>query len=91
MPRPKSITPYVQLLFVIPVDLKGRLDVYLFSEAEQRIPYGAYKEFFSSRIKEFFESDVLDLAPFMPNLAPGTAVVRGPAGTIAQLKRILET
>jgi len=91
MPRPRNIIPSIQVCIMLPEDVKGRLDLLLFSEVEGRIPLGAYQNFLVARIQEFFGSESLDLAPFLVNSPPGSAVVRGSPGTVQQLKRILET
>lgn len=38
----------------IPEDLRVKLDLFLVSPTEGRIPRGAYKEFFAERLREFF-------------------------------------
>lgn len=43
-----------QLRTSIPEDLRAKLDAYLYSPLEQRIPKGAYQDFICSRIREFF-------------------------------------
>lgn len=89
--RPRKVIPSTPLTVRLPMDLKAKIDLVLFSEVEGRIPQGAHQEFFTTMIKEFLASETLDLAIFIPHTQPGTAVVRGPVETIQQLKRILET
>lgn len=91
MPRPAKIVPSTPLFLRLPVDIRAKLDLVLFSEVEGCVPRGAYQEFFVERIKEFLTSESLDLAIFIPHTHPGTAVVRGRGETIEQLKRILGT
>ncbi len=55
MSRRPNIVPSVQLCLKLPEDIKAKLDLYLFSELEGRVPKGKYQEFFIERIKEFFE------------------------------------
>ena len=38
----------------IPADVKARLDLYLFSDVEGRIPKGAYSVFFEGLTRKFF-------------------------------------
>jgi hypothetical protein len=52
--RPASVLRPIKLTMVLPEDIRARLDLYLYSEVEQRIPHGAYQRFFVERIKEFF-------------------------------------
>lgn len=64
MSRPPNIIRPRALTLKLPEDVRGRLDLYLFSEVEQRIPVGAYQSFFLSRIREFFGWKREDLARF---------------------------
>lgn len=84
MPRRPAITPNVRLHTTLPPDISARLDLWLFSEAEGRVPKGAYQEFFVARTLEFFAEKTLDLAPFLGS-APGEFVVRAPVATLAAL------
>ncbi len=54
----------MQLCLKLPASTRTRLDLFLYSELEQRVPQGAYQNFFLERIREFFESRRLDLTPF---------------------------
>lgn len=54
-PRPKPIRPS-HLHVMIPEDLRARLDLYLWSNLEGRVPKGAYQKFISERIIEFFST-----------------------------------
>lgn len=53
--RPASVIPAVKFHIRLPVDVKVQLDLYLFSELEGRVPYGAYTKFFEERAREFFD------------------------------------
>jgi hypothetical protein len=64
MSRPPSIIPSSRINLAIPEDLRMKLDILLFSEVEGRVPKGAYQEFFSTRIREFFGWRRLSLEPF---------------------------
>jgi hypothetical protein len=54
MPRKPNIIPSIRLGTTIPEDLRAKLDLYLFSEIEGRVPQGAYQRFICERIREFF-------------------------------------
>lgn len=54
MPRRPNIERPAQLCLRLPETVKARLDLFLMSEAEGRIPKGAYQRFFLDRINEFF-------------------------------------
>ena len=56
MGRPFKIVPPVRIQLNLPQDLKTRLDLLLYSPSQQRVPYGAYTEFFTARLEEFFQS-----------------------------------
>ncbi len=64
MPRKANVDPPMQLCLKLPASTRTRLDLFLYSELEQRVPQGAYQNFFLERIREFFESRRLDLTPF---------------------------
>lgn len=71
----------------IPLDLRARLDLELVSAIEGRIPLGDISEFVTARLKEWFESDTLDLSLYG---FPAGYFVRGPAAMIVLLKQRLE-
>lgn len=52
--RPANIIPSDRINLHLPVDIKSRLDLHLFSSVEGRIPKGAYSKFFEERVREFF-------------------------------------
>lgn len=54
MPRPTLVTRPRKLTISLPGELATRLDLYLASPSQGRIPYGAHQEFFVERITEFF-------------------------------------
>ena len=49
---------------MLPPDLKARLDIILYSDLEGRVPKGAYKEFLTNRLVEYFHWQRLDLSPY---------------------------
>lgn len=89
MPRPKNAVPAKKLHIALPGDIGAKLDLHLYSEVEQRIPFAAHQRFVVERVREFFDSDALDLAPYFPEFAAGS-VVRGPRAVIEMLKKALE-
>ena len=54
MPRKPAINPSVNLHVMLPPQLAARLQLYLYSPVEGRIPQGAYQRFFTERLIEFF-------------------------------------
>ena len=87
MPRRPDVDRPTQLETSIPTSLRSRLDLHLYSEVEGRIPLGAYKEFFSERIREYFESRRLELSPYG---FPEGFYVYGPKDMIASLEHRLK-
>lgn len=45
--RPRKLTIH------LPEDVAVRLDLFLYSAAQQRIPFGSYQRFFVERVNEF--------------------------------------
>lgn len=64
MPRQPDIIRPTALHISLPENVRGRLDLILYSALEGRIPKGAYQRFFIQRIQEFFAWRRLDLAPY---------------------------
>ncbi len=89
MPRPTNTIPTVNLTVRLPQDIHARLALHLHSDLEGRIPFAAYQKFLTERIKEFFESDRLDLAPFA-GTTPDAFVVRGSPEAVAVLRKALK-
>lgn len=56
MPRPKNTVPTVFKNIALPADLAGKVDLFLWSEVEGKIPFGAQQEFFTRLVREFFQS-----------------------------------
>jgi hypothetical protein len=54
MPQPNIIRP-TKLTMHIPEDVRARMDLFLWSEVEQRVPKGAYQQFIVRLINRFFE------------------------------------
>jgi len=64
MGRRKELDARVSLYLMLPESVRARLDLFLYSEVEGRVPLGSYQQFFLERIREFFDSRRLDLSPF---------------------------
>jgi hypothetical protein len=87
MPRkPAPIPPY-KLKVSLPQDLMGRLTLDLWSDVEGRAPLGAYSEFVTARLREYYSRERLDLATIIPGLQPGVHVVTGDKESVAILRR----
>ena len=54
MPHP-NIIPSVKLNLALPLDIKTRLDLDLWSPIEKRVPKGAYQRLIVSLLREHFE------------------------------------
>lgn len=61
MPRKASVTPNKHLHTTIPADLAARLELYLYSEVEGRVPQGAYQEFVCRAIRNFFATRTINI------------------------------
>ena len=90
MPRSANVTPNRHLHTTLPADLAARLEAYLWSESEGKVPRSAIQTFLISRIREFFENREIDLAPYL-NTPAGEAIIQGRDPAIARLIRHLET
>ena len=64
MAKPKSLTPNAHLHIALKPELKVKLDLWLHSAVEERIPKGAHKEFVEQLIREFFEYKNTPLEPY---------------------------
>ena len=87
--RPPSIRKSSPLEVSLDEELRTRLDIKLWSEAEQRVPKGAYKTYFDRLVARDLSDAVLDLAPFA-GTAPGEATIRGSASAIAIITALLK-
>ncbi len=87
MPRPADIDRPTQLVLMLPTSIRARLDLFLFSSLEGRVPLGAYKAFFIERIQEFFGSRRLELERFG---LPAGFYVSGPVEMINALEERLK-
>ena len=53
MPRPPNIIRPTSLKTSIPEDLRGWLEVHLWSDTEQRVPHGAYQQLIVRLLREY--------------------------------------
>ena len=56
MPRPPNAQKGIDLHVVLPPDVGNWLEVYLYSEAQHRIPVGAKAAFITRLIRDFKEN-----------------------------------
>lgn len=84
MPKPKNVVPTEVLNTVIPIDVYTMMTSFLYSEAEGRVPHGAYSRFLSARIREYFTQRQLDLAPLV-GTPPGAFFISGTSEALEQL------
>ena len=89
MARRPSLIPTVKLHTVLPLDVRAKLDLFLYSEVEGKVPKDAISRFLAERIREFFEWKGIDLGPLIGEL-PGTYIIRGSPFTISKLEEVLK-
>ena len=89
MPRPRNAVKTKDLHVMLPAPEFDRLDLHLWSDAEQRVPYAAKAKWVTERVREYFTNERLDLGLFFPDFPPGSIVVGGPE-TIRRLRQALE-
>lgn len=87
MPRKPAVVRPSLIHMSIPEDVRAKLDLYLYSDLEGRVPRGAYQKFFTERIQEFFGWRRMDLAPY--GLPPGF-FVSGPREMLDHLETHLK-
>ena len=93
MGRPRNTIPTVGVKVWLPAALHSRTELFLFSEAEGKVPHGAWQKFLSERLTDFFRHTSLDLATVAPaamQIPPSTFYVRGSAEALELLKGILK-
>ena len=89
MARPRNITPSESIHLHLPGSIGTRLKLLLWSEAENRVPLGAYQKFFTDRLNEFFSHRTIDIGPYLGQL-PGSLIVSGNDSSIAALLQHLQ-
>jgi hypothetical protein len=87
MPRRPSPVPLEHIHVTVPAAEKQRVELLLWSDAERRVPQGAWQQFILERIREYFDQATLDLSPYG---FPLGFFVRGPKGMIQALKQRFE-
>lgn len=87
--RPPSIRKSVPMEVSLDEELHAALVIKLWSDAEQRVPKGAYKAYFDALVARDLGNAALDLAPYA-GTSPGQAVVRASPATLETLKSLLE-
>jgi hypothetical protein len=83
MPRRPAIDPPTRLELQLPESERAWLDLHLWSEVENRVPFGAHRAWFLARLQEYRAWLVLDLAPH--GFPPGM-YVKGPEEVIRRLE-----
>jgi hypothetical protein len=89
MSPPRNVSPTRLLHTALDERLLAKVDLVLFSKAENRVPKGAYQRFFSRLLSWFFETKEVDLAPYVGSL-PGECVVRANEATVLRLVAAFE-
>lgn len=84
--RPPLVNPTRALNVHLDEQQAARMDLFLFSELEGRVPKGSYQRFFNDLLRRFFDHQELDLGPFIGAL-PGEHVIRGTPETLAKLSQ----
>lgn len=87
--RKPLVNPTVSKDIHFDAALITRAELLLFSEAEGRVPKGAYQRFFNHLLASFFDTREMDLSPYAGTL-PGEMTVRGRPEVIDRLKQLLE-
>jgi hypothetical protein len=87
--RKPNVNPSTTLNLSLPLEIRTRLDLLLYSEVEERVPKGAYMKFISGLIGDFFTYKKCD---FSHELAapPGSHVIHARAETIHALTKALQ-
>jgi hypothetical protein len=89
MPRRPAIEPNFELHTTLPPKLATRVELLLFSEAEGRVPRGAWQRFLTNIITEFFSHRKVDVGVFM-NRQPGEILIQGSDHAISTLIHYLK-
>lgn len=82
-----KVLPFDRVLIHIPIDLRAKMSLELYSELEGRIPYGKQSALIAQLLREHFESERLDLQPFG---FPEGYFVKGPKAMIEKLRTWLQ-
>lgn len=90
MPKPKNLIPTEKLHVALSLPLHQRMTAHLWSEAESRVPHGAYQAFLEQRIREYFGQRTIDIAPFVVGMPAATFHITGTAESLEQLINALK-
>lgn len=85
--RPNPI-PSQQLNVALPTPVFVQLGAFLYSDLEGRVPHGAYSRFVTERVREYFTSQHIDLAPYL-GTDPGAFILSGSPEAVAALTKLL--
>lgn len=55
MPRPPSPNPVKEIHITLPADLVERMDAFLFSDFQDRVPYGARTDLIGSLLRNYLD------------------------------------
>lgn len=89
MARPPNIRRPVSIHTHLPEDVWTRLSLHLLSDAQGKVPRGAYSAFLEERISEFFDTAILDIGPWLDASGP-PLIIKGSPHSIDRLKAWLE-
>lgn len=87
--RPASVRRSSALEVSLDEELRTRLDIKLWSTAENRVPKGAYKAYFDRLVARDLTITSLDLAAFAGS-APGQLLIFGPPESVAAVEQLLK-
>lgn len=89
MARHASVSPNSHIHTTIPLELRTRVDLLLYSPAEGRVPVGALQSLLVALLRQWLDDATLDLAPYT-GVLPGQEIVRGSPFTIEKLTNHLK-
>lgn len=87
--RKPLVNPTRSLHIHIDAELAKRIDAQLWSEAELRVPKGAYQLFITEAVVRMLRQQPLDLSPFLGSL-PSEHIVYAFPATVDALREHLE-
>ena len=90
MSRKPNLIPSRILNLALPLPVFEEMEKLLFSELENRVPFGEYSRWISQRIREHITDVPVDLALFIPDCTPGVFILRGDKDTVKVLLTFLQ-
>lgn len=87
MPRPRNIIPSVQIHLRLPAPLVERLQLVLWSELENRVPFGATQDLFTTLLRRYFDERQLDVSAWLGQ-PPDTSHITATPSTLDALSRL---